>query len=161
MTSKIYNSSFRFFVLIILLLVVNSCTKEFRKNDHEKKLTIKNAWIRSASAGMNTALFFDVVGSRFSVDTLKSVESDAAELIQIHETIKDETGMMSMKEIGLVIIPRAKVISFKPMGKHVMFIVLKNDLFAGDSVKVKFVFSKSKPIVKNVVVKNFNKSGAQ
>ena len=146
-------------ILVVSLILVFSCTKQLKKVDSSKSVSITNAWIRAAAAGMNTALFFDLKGSKYFGDTLKSVEADAAEIIQIHETVKDESGKMIMREIGATAVPRAKTIFFKPMGKHVMFIVLKNDLLADDSVKVKFNFAKSKPIIKSVIVKNFQKPG--
>jgi len=153
MISKIYKVAS--YLLILFLLI--SCTKEVKKNHIPKNTSTSNEWIRAAAAGMNTALFFELKGSRFYKDTLKSVEADVAEIIQIHETVKDKSGRMVMQEIGPVPVKRGQLVNFKPMGKHIMFIVLKNDLLPGDSVEVKFNFAKSKSIIRKVVVKNFEK----
>jgi len=145
-------------LLIITVVMFAGCNSTEKKDANiSKEIEIKNPWIRSAAAGMNTALFFDLVNNSEVDDSLVSVESDAAELIQIHETIKTPNGMMQMKEIGKVSVGKGTEIKFKPMGKHIMFILLHEDLSAGDSVGVKFNFSKSKSISQKVVVKDFTK----
>ncbi|GAB4129556.1 MAG: hypothetical protein Fur0015_03500 [Ignavibacteriales bacterium] len=143
-------------VLLAGILFIASCGKTDSPNKKTtKEIEIEKPWIRSAAAGMNTALFFNLINNTEFDDTLISVESDAAELIQIHETLKDENGMMRMEEIGKVAVAKNDSVIFKPMGKHIMFIVLKNDLMSGDSVLVKFNFTKSNQIVQKILVKDF------
>jgi len=145
-------------LLIITAIIFAGCNSiEKKEAKISKEIEIKNPWIRSAAAGMNTALFFDLKNNSEADDSLVSVESDAAELIQIHETIKAPNGMMQMKEIGKVSVRKGTEMKFKPMGKHIMFILLHEDLPAGDSVEVKFNFSKAKSMSQKVVVKDFTK----
>lgn len=145
-----------FMAILLGAAFIAGCGKTDKFNGKTiAEIKIEKPWIRSAAAGMNTALFFNLSNNTEQDDTLKSVESDAAELIQIHETLKDENGIMRMEEIGKVAIGKKQKVEFKPMGKHIMFIVLKNDLKSGDSVLVKFNFSNSNQIIQKVIVKDF------
>lgn len=94
---------------------------------NHNNLKIENAWMRPADKGMNSAMYFKVVNKGTEADTLYKVVSDAAELVQIHETFK-KNGLMGMKEVKYIVIPAGKSVTFKPGGYHVMFIKLKKDL---------------------------------
>lgn len=90
-------------------------------------IEIENAWIRNSAEGMNTALFFDVVNNGTEPDTLYKVSSDLAELVQIHETVKDGD-IMGMREVDFVVIKPNSTFNFKPMAHHIMLIKLKEDM---------------------------------
>jgi copper(I)-binding protein len=108
----------------------------------EQRIEIKNAWIRNGSEGMNTALFFDVINSAESADTLFKVVSDAAELVQIHETFM-RGDMMGMREVSNVVIESNSTFNFKPGAHHVMFINLKRNLPEGENEEVILFFKKT------------------
>jgi len=116
---------------------------------------IENAWIRNASTGMTTALFFDIINNGGKADTLSKVECSAAEIVQIHETFEDGD-MMGMREVETVIIEAHSTFSFKPMHHHVMLIKLKKDLKEGDKVDVVLQFNKAGKIKLQADVKKMN-----
>jgi periplasmic copper chaperone A len=125
------------YILIVLTLISFSCGKIA-----EQKIEIKNTWIRNGSAGMNTALFFDVVNGGGEADTLYKAASDLAELTQIHETYM-QGDMMGMREVENVVIEHNSTFNFKPGAHHVMLIKLKNDLAEGENGDVILYFKKT------------------
>jgi periplasmic copper chaperone A len=132
------------FLLIFLMTFINT---------PKDKIEIQNAWLRTAGAGMNTAMFFDIVNNSDKPDTLYKVESDLAELVQIHETYKNGD-MMGMREVKNVVVKPHSTFKFKPGGHHVMFINLKNDIKEGDKTEVTFFFKVAGKMKVEVPIKN-------
>jgi len=139
-------------ILIFMLfstLLVSSCNTDDKKADvpdmksegiEKGNLKITNAWIRPGAAEMNTAFFFDVYNSSEISDTLIGVESDLAEIVEIHETFKKGEDMMGMRSVDAVEIPGGKTFQFKPMHNHIMLIKVVNDLKVGSEGIVKLNF---------------------
>ena len=132
------------FLLIFFMTFINS---------PKDKIEIQNAWLRTASAGMNTAMFFDIVNNSDKADTLYKVESDLAELVQIHETYKNGD-MMGMREVKNVVVKPKSNFKFKPGGHHVMFINLKNDIKEGEKSEVTLYFKVAGKMKVEVPIKN-------
>ena len=93
-------------------------------NQHSIK--IKNAWIRPADKGMNSAMYFMIENNSDKADTLYKAASKSAALVQIHETFM-KNGLMGMREVKYIAVPAHSSVIFKPGGYHVMFIQLKKD----------------------------------
>ncbi|MHB1686617.1 MAG: copper chaperone PCu(A)C [Ignavibacteriaceae bacterium] len=91
------------------------------------QISIKNAWLRPANKGMNSALYFDITNNSDKPDTLYKVSSNLAEVVQIHESFM-ENGMMGMREVKYVVIKPHSTFSFKEGGYHVMLILLRKNL---------------------------------
>ena len=77
---------------------------------------------------MNTAFFFNVYNSSEIADTLISVESKIAKIVEIHETFTKGEDMMGMRSVDFVEIPAGTNFEFKPMHHHVMLIKVIDDL---------------------------------
>ena len=138
--------------LIFLLMLATSCQKESieKLNEDTTKtvtaeptgiLEVNNVWVRVAAKGRNTAMFLDILNGTGEADTLISAESNAAVLVEIHETYKRENDMMGMRQVEQVIIPSLQQISLKPRGLHVMLITLNNDIQIGDTIKTTLNFA--------------------
>jgi len=75
--------------------------------------------------------------------TLIRAETDAAAIVEIHETtVEDDVARMQELEDGLVI-PAGETVMLEPGGYHVMLIDLQRDLITGRDVDVDFVFEMS------------------
>ncbi len=131
------------FLLIFLMTFINS---------PKDKVNIQNAWLRLSGEGMNTAMFFDAVNNSDQPDTLYKVESDLAEMVQMHETFKKDD-MMGMREVQNVVVDPHSTFKFKPGAHHIMFINLKKDLKEGEKSDVTFYFKNSGKIKISVPVK--------
>ena len=121
-------------------------------NFHAPKLKIDNAWLRPAAKGMNSAMYFEIVNNSDKPDTLYKVASSAAELVQIHETFK-QNGLMGMREVKYVVVKPHSTLRFQPGGYHVMFINLKKDFKVNIKEEVELYFKHNKGIKIKALVK--------
>ncbi len=115
--------------MYFLLLIISLLNFSYKGN-----LEIKDAWLRPAGKGMNTALYFKIVNTSDRADTLLSVSSSAAELVQMHETFK-QGDMMGMRQVKAIAVDAKSVFEFKPGGFHIMVLNLKKDLKIGASAE--------------------------
>ena len=102
--------------------------------------------------GGNTAVFLTIVNHGDQPDRLVNAVSDAAGVVELHETVKDGDvmRMVHMPE-GFEILP-GESIELKPGGKHVMLMGVTAPMAVGDAIQVELVFEKSDPVTLTVPV---------
>ena len=95
-------------------------------------LQISAAWMRPPPPGAEVAAAYMTLQATQDL-TLVKLSSPVAAAVQVHSmTMKN--GVMEMRELPTLTLPRAKALAFTPGGLHVMFIDLKKSLKAGDTV---------------------------
>lgn len=107
--------------------------------DAEASIEIKNAWVRPASAGHNTALYCDIQGGD---DALIGASCEACEIVELHDHVKEKrkgsdnatVEVNVMRAISRVPLNSQGVTSLKRGGLHIMLLNLKKDLKEGDSI---------------------------
>lgn len=124
-------------VLLLTTLLASAC------GSSSGELTIQDAWARPASAGENGAAYFVIENGTASDDTLLSVSSDIAEATEVHMSMMDGNGVMSMQMQEAVTIPANGKVEFKTGGLHVMFVGLNQDLKVGDTISLTLNFEKA------------------
>lgn len=95
---------------------------------------IENAWVRATAPGQKVAGgFLDLTADA----DLKLVggSSPASSTLELH-MMKMDGGVMIMRQIKEIDLPRGKTVSLKPGGLHIMFIDLKQQIKEGDKVPV-------------------------
>ena len=110
------------YIFLILISLLNF--------SYSGKLEVKDGWVRPAGKGMNTAFYFKAINNSNKADTLLSVKSDVAKMVQMHETFS-KNGMMGMRQVKAIPIKSKSTLEFKPGGYHVMVMNLKKDLKKG------------------------------
>jgi copper(I)-binding protein len=110
------------YIFLVLISLLNF--------SYSGKLEVKDGWVRPAGKGMNTAFYFKAVNNSDKADTLLSVKSTVAKMVQMHETFNKD-GMMGMRQIKAIPINAKSTLEFKPGGYHVMVMNLKKDLKKG------------------------------
>ena len=115
-------------------------------------LTVQNAWARPASAGENGAAYFVIENGTASDDTLLSVSSDIASATEVHMSMMDGNGVMSMQMQEAVAVPAKGKVEFKAGGLHVMFVGLNRDLKVGDTITLTLTFKEAGNLVIEVPV---------
>ena len=89
------------------------------------------------------AVFLLLVNDGGEADRLVGGKTDAAEVVEIHETVMEgEVMKMRMLPDGLQVPAKGEVL-LKPGGYHVMLIGMKQDLKVGDQFTVELQFEKS------------------
>jgi len=105
-------------------------------------LTIDHPWARP-NAGTNGlgAAYLTIKNAGQEADTLKSASSPDAGMVEVHEHILGEQGVMQMRAVeGGLTIPAGGTVEFKPGGYHFMIIGLKHSLEDGQSFPLKLTF---------------------
>jgi copper(I)-binding protein len=108
----------------------------------ETGVVVTDAWVRAAPSGQGaTAAYFTLCNAGESATDLIGVDTQAADVIELHETTRDESGVASMAAITSAALPPKEPVSFAPGGKHVMLIGVKETLADGGSVDLTLHFS--------------------
>lgn len=105
---------------------------------------ISKPWMRPGATNRNTAAFMHITNNTDADDTLFSVQSDLAKVVELHETYEKGNDMMGMRHVDFIVIPSKSTVELKPGSFHVMLIGLNKDLLQGN---------------KGTLIANFKKSG--
>ncbi|SEM86126.1 copper chaperone PCu(A)C [Cryobacterium sp. TMT1-3] len=94
-------------------------------------LTITDPWVKSAETGMSAA-FGTLTNSSDTDINIVSAMSPAATMIELHETIEDDSGAMVMQQKeGGFIVPANGSYELAPGANHLMMMKLTEPLVAG------------------------------
>ena len=98
-------------------------------------LEFTDMWVKAADEGMSAA-FGTIVNTTDSDVTIVSGTSAASTIIELHETVEDETGTMVMRQKdGGFVIPAGGEYVLEPGANHLMLMDLQTPILAGDEVK--------------------------
>lgn len=104
-------------------------------------VVVENAWVKAADSGMSAA-FGEIENVGEGEVTIVSVASPASTALELHETVENETGEMTMREKGggFTIAP-GETLMLEPGGNHIMLMDLPEPIVAGDEVTFTLTFS--------------------
>ncbi|MCP5278484.1 MAG: copper chaperone PCu(A)C [Thiobacillus sp.] len=95
---------------------------------------VDNAWVRATAPGQKVAGgFLDLTADADM--KLVGGSSPASSTLELH-MMKMDGGVMEMRQIPEIALPKGKTVSLKPGGLHIMFIDLKQRIREGDKVPV-------------------------
>lgn len=127
----------------------------------ETALTFTDAWTKAAKTGDMTAAFGTLSNHGDTDLTVTSAAVDlsgtaAAAAIELHETVMDTSGNMTMRPIdGGFIVPAHGSLALEPGGNHIMLMGLASDLVAGDEVSLTLTLSDGSTLVVQAPAKDF------
>lgn len=133
--------------LALAVFVISAC------GDSLNELVIQGAWARPASAGENGAAYFVIENWTTTDDILLSVSSEIASATEVHMSMGDANGVMSMQMQESNPVPAKDTVKFEPGGLHVMFVELTQDLQVGDTITLTLNFEKAGSITVEAPVK--------
>lgn len=118
-------------------------------------VTVTDPWVKAAEEGM-TGGFGELANDGGTDVIVVSATSDAAERIELHETV-EEDGEMVMREIdGGFVIPAGGSLDLEPGGSHLMFMGLTGPLEPGAEVTVTLTFDDDSTLEFAAPVKDFS-----
>ena len=110
---------------------------------HAGDITLERPWSRATPANAPVgAGYVTLKNSGAAADKLVSATADVAGKVEVHEMAMDN-GVMKMRPVNGLEIPAGKSVELKPGGYHIMFMQLKQQLKAGDTVKGVLTFEKA------------------
>lgn len=136
--------SLTIFILSGLFFIGCSRESDQQSSDFDGEgIQVEGAWARPASEGRMSAAYFLVTNFESTGDTLVSVESDVAQLVEVHESYESEGDMMGMREVPELELPPQSTIRFQQGGLHVMLIQVTRTLAKGDTFELTLHFKHS------------------
>jgi copper(I)-binding protein len=129
-----------------------AATATSRQADH---VTVSDAWVKSAPSGMTAA--FGVLANDGDAEVrLESVTTDLAARVELHETVGDGSGGMTMRpKEGGFIIAAGKSHELAPGGDHIMLMDLSKPAVAGEKVEMVLHFADGSTETMTALVKDF------
>lgn len=119
-------------------------------------LTITDPWAKAKEEGM-TGVFGIIENAGSEPVTIVSGASDAAEAVELHETVDDGSGQMVMQEAeGGFEIPAGGSLELKPGGSHIMLMGLTGALAAGDEVSIDLTTDSGDTLTVDALVKDYD-----
>ena len=95
-------------------------------------IEVSGGWIRATAPGQDTAGADMTITSKHAA-TLVGASSPVCSVVQLH-TMKNENGMMKMREVKVIELPAGKRVNLRGSGYHLMLIGLKAALKEGATV---------------------------
>lgn len=148
--SKAFGVGMRVFWLGLLMACGTSSTTA-------PGIRVENVWSRPAEQdvgrfGSTGVVYLTIVNKGGSADRLLKVQSETAEVAEIHQTTMDGDVMKMAPVKGGLEIPAKSQTDLQPGGVHIMLIGLKRSLNVGDRFELLLEFEKrGKQVVESEV----------
>ena len=121
-------------IILILLMGYMGCAPS-------EDVQVTDAWVRAIPPSRDvTAAFLVIENKTDQAKILLSVESDAAETVELH-TMKYVNEMMKMQKVDQIEIPAQSKGELKPGGDHIMMFGVNRPLVEGDSLSLSLRFA--------------------
>ena len=119
-------------------------------------VVITDAWVKSADEGMSAA--FGILGNSGATDAVVvSATTEASPMIELHETVENDSGEMVMQEKdGGFVIPADSTFALEPGGNHIMLMGLAAPLAAGEDVSFTLTFADGSEYTFTAPVKDYS-----
>lgn len=124
-------------------------------------LALTDAWAKAAKVGDMTAAFGTLTNDGDTDLTVTSATVElsgtaAASEIELHETVMDASGTMTMRPVdGGFTVPAHGSLTLEPGGNHIMLMGLASDLVAGDEVSITLTLTDGSTLSVTAPVKDF------
>lgn len=99
-----------------------------------ESVKVEDAWVRATAPGQKVAGGFMKLTADADM-TLTGGESAVSKAFELH-TMSMDNGVMVMRQVNEIVLPKDKTVSLEPGGLHVMFIGLKRQIKPGEKVPV-------------------------
>jgi len=141
-------------IIFISAFLFISCQENKTENNlNVEPLEISQAWMRPGVENRNTAAFMTIKNNTGYDDTLFSVSSEAAKVVELHETFTRENDLKGMRHVELIVIPSNSSVELKPGSFHVMLIGLNKNFRKGEKGEIKLAFKNNDTVSLTTEVK--------
>ncbi len=121
--------------------------------DMNKSIMVMYGWVRlTPPIAKNGAAYFTLHNSSDKDVTVVDVKTSISEKANLHDVVFN-MGMAKMIHLKELVIPAGNMIAFKPGGKHLMLINLKEKLQIGKEISFTFILSNGEEITSVMKVK--------
>lgn len=156
--------SIRFAALAVAALALSACAPAAPAPENAATatvtaadaVTVGDAWVKAVESGMSGA--FGIIENPSGDEvTIVSATTSAATMVELHETVEDETGQFVMREKeGGFVIHAGDALHLEPGGSHLMLMGLTGPLVAGDEITLTLTFSDGSTTEITLPVKDYS-----
>lgn len=125
--------NYRTTMFLSLLLVLAACAPT-------RGIEIHDAWMRPTQQGENGAVYFVIHNHTPTPDEIVGAASDAAAVVEMHESIVTSGDVVQMHEVASVLLESYAEVEFAPGSFHLMLVDLAQEVKAGDEIEVTLKF---------------------
>lgn len=129
---------------VFLLLAALACPVWTWAGD----VKIDNAWVRATAPGQKVAGAFMEITADQDMELVAGTSPRAAHF-ELH-FMRMDGGVMEMRKLESIKLPKGKTVSLEPGGLHAMLIGLTSQIVAGEKVPVTLTFRDSQGEQKNI-----------
>ncbi|MDN4472307.1 copper chaperone PCu(A)C [Demequina zhanjiangensis] len=127
--------------------------------DAAASLTVADAWVKAVDDGMTGAFALITNGTGDDL-TITGATTDAASMVELHETVMDDAGATVMQEVdGGFTVGAGETFTLEPGGNHLMLMGVTAPLEPGAEVSMTLELADGSTVPFTAVVKEF--TGAQ
>lgn len=145
--------------ILLVAPLLSGCTSTDESAPHEPLWVVGfpegEGWAKAGEQGGMTGVFGTIENHGDADVTITEIETDAAEKVELHETVD---GTMREMQDDFVI-PAGGTREFAPGADHIMLLGLTEDLKPGDELDLAILYSDGSAEVSTVFVKDY--AGAQ
>ena len=118
-----------------ILVILTSCL--FATSAQADTVKIENAWVRATAPGQKVAGgFMDLTADADM--TLVGGSSPVSKSVELH-FMRMDNGVMEMRQMKEIALPKDKTVRLEPGDLHVMFIGLKSQIKPGQKVPITLI----------------------
>jgi copper(I)-binding protein len=108
--------------------------------DMAQQVDVNNPYARAAIQQQRNSATFMSMQSHGSEASLVGAQSPVAKIVELHTHINDK-GVMRMRKIPKIDLPKDKMVTLQPGGLHIMLLGLNRDLKPGEEIEVTLQFA--------------------
>lgn len=123
--------------------------------DAAAPIVVTDAWSRQPADGQTvTAIYGTVTNSTDEDITVVAATTPVTDQVELHETLANDDGTMSMREVdGGFVVPAGGEFVFESGGPHVMLFGIDPATYPTDVVSVTFEFDSADPVTVDAEVR--------
>ena len=124
------------FILIASLMLFSAVASA----DMAQQVDINKPYARAAIMQQRNSAAFMSIQNKGADASLVSAQSPVAKIVELHTHINDK-GVMRMRKIPQIELPKNQTVTLQPGGLHIMLLGLNRDLKPGEEIDVTLGFS--------------------
>jgi periplasmic copper chaperone A len=104
-------------------------------------ISISGAWSRQPAVGQSVSAVYGVVTNNTDAEiTLSAASTSVTDRVELHETLTQDDGTMSMREVDAGFsVPAGRSFTFEPGGPHIMLLDVDSASYPTDDVDVTLI----------------------
>lgn len=134
---------------VSLLIAVAACGSGSSSSPDSGGLpTVSDAWVRPpVAADRPAAGYMTITNPGVDADRLIGASSPVATMVEIHETVAGESGMMGMQPVDEIEVAPGTPVVLEPGGYHLMLMGVSDMPAVGETVEITLTFELAGDIV--------------